>query len=134
MEHQNLMLDFVFVCIVQWAVHNSPKKRQESIHRNLYPFNKLVSKGKIVWEFTPNWFIDMLAFGLIKALGIFLHVKVVNHLIPFFFYCHLLFLLYGNPNNRWTLNINLSHFKSCHHSIFLFDDYHSHHFIPHLVY
>ncbi len=84
MKHQNLMFDFVLMCITQWAVQKSPKRRQKFIHKNLYPFNRLVSKGEAIKEFTPNWFIDMLAFNFVKELGIFLHDEVVNCLLQVF--------------------------------------------------
>jgi hypothetical protein len=77
------------------VVHNSPKKRQESIHKNLYPFNKLVFKGEIVRKFTPDLFIDMLAFGLVNAFQIFLHDEVIICFFPFFLYCCFLFFFLG---------------------------------------
>ncbi len=102
------MLDFVLMCIIQQAVHNSPK-RQEYIHKNLYPFTKLISKGEGVWEFPLDWFIDMFAFILVKALRVFLHDKVVNH--PFFFFLGTLII--NEPSiSIWVVSNVVTIFKS----------------------
>ncbi len=110
MKHQNSMFYFIFVRITQWAVHNSPRRRHEFIHNNLYPFNELVSKGEEVLEFAPDWFIDMLAFSFIKALQISLHDEVINHLLPFFLYHGLFFFFLGvliNENPSTSVCITL---------------------------
>jgi len=56
---------------------------------------KPISKREVVWELVPHWFINMLAFNLLNAFGIFFHDEVVNHLFFFFLYCGLLYLFLG---------------------------------------
>lgn len=92
-NHQNLMFDFILVCITQWVVYYSPRRWQEIIDKNLDTFNRLVSKGEAIRESIPDLLINMLTFCL-EALGIFFHDEVAN-LLLFFLHCHLHFLLLG---------------------------------------
>ncbi len=94
MKHQNSMIDFVLVCIAQWAVHDSPKRRHDQSTWTFTPSTCLFPRGK---QFENSLLIDSstcLHLVLLRPLGYFM----MRFSIGFSFFCFLGALITDEPS------------------------------------